>query len=49
MIFTLVERRRVDFDKLTQYDTVVAATTTLRSVFENYPARPAPYNDDCHR
>ena len=26
MLFTAVERRRVDFDKLTEYDTVVAAS-----------------------
>ena len=26
MLYTLVERRRVDFDKLTKYDTVVAIT-----------------------
>jgi hypothetical protein len=28
MLYTLVERRRVDFDKLTKYDTVVAASNT---------------------
>ena len=35
MIYTLVERRRVDFDKLTQYDTVVAATNNDAVFFEN--------------
>ena len=35
MLFTLVERRRVDFDKLTKYDTVVAITNDDPVFFEN--------------
>ena len=35
MIYTLVERRRVDFDKLTEYDTVVAASNNDAVFFEN--------------
>ena len=35
MLYTLVERRRVDFDKLTKYDTVVAITNDDTVFFEN--------------
>src|SRR3954462_2575059 len=35
MLYTLVERRRVDFDKLTRYDAVVAITNDDRRFFEN--------------
>jgi signal transduction histidine kinase len=35
MLYTLVERRRVDFDKLTKYDTVVAITNDDPVFFEN--------------
>jgi signal transduction histidine kinase len=35
MLYTLVERRRVDFDKLTKYDTVVAASNNDSVFFEN--------------
>src|SRR4051812_30027038 len=35
MLYTLVERRRVDFDKLTKYDAVVAITNDDRVFFEN--------------
>ena len=35
MLYTLVERRRVDFDKLTKYDTVVAASNNDVVFFEN--------------
>jgi signal transduction histidine kinase len=35
MLFTAIERRRVDFDKLTEYDTVVASTNTDYVFFEN--------------
>ena len=35
MLYTLVERRRVDFDKLTKYDTVVAASNNDAVFFEN--------------
>ncbi|WP_354266641.1 sensor histidine kinase [Bradyrhizobium sp. I1.7.5] len=35
MLYTLVERRRVDFDKLTKYDTVVAITNNDPAFFEN--------------
>jgi len=35
MLYTLVERRRVDFDKLTKYDTVVAITNDDPAFFEN--------------
>jgi len=35
MLFTLVERRRVDFSKLTEYDTVVAASNNDAVFFEN--------------
>jgi signal transduction histidine kinase len=35
MIYTLVERRRVDFSKLTEYDTVVAASNRDAAFFEN--------------
>ena len=35
MLFTAVERRRVDFDKLTEYDTVVAASNKEVLFFEN--------------
>jgi signal transduction histidine kinase len=35
MIYTLVERRRVDFEKLTKYDTVVAASNNDAVFFEN--------------
>jgi len=35
MVYTLVERRRVDFSKLTEYDTVVAASNRDAAFFEN--------------
>ena len=35
MLFTLVERRRVDFSKLTEYDTVVAGSNKEVLFFEN--------------
>jgi signal transduction histidine kinase len=35
MLFTAVERRRVDFDKLTEFDTVVAASNKEVLFFEN--------------
>src|SRR6478752_930811 len=35
MLFTAVERRRVAFDKLTEYDTVVAASNNVVLFFEN--------------
>src|SRR5215208_3553248 len=35
MLFTLVERRRVDFSKLTEYDTVVAGSNKDVLFFEN--------------
>ena len=35
MLFTAIERRRVDFDKLTEYDTVVAASNNDAVFFEN--------------
>jgi len=35
MLFTLVERRRVDFSKLTEYDTVVAGSNKDALFFEN--------------
>jgi len=35
MLYTLVERRRVDFNKLTKYDTVVAITNDDPAFFEN--------------
>ena len=35
MIYTLVERRRVDFARLTEYDTVVAASNNDAAFFEN--------------
>jgi signal transduction histidine kinase/ABC-type uncharacterized transport system substrate-binding protein len=35
MLFTAVERRRVDFSKLTEYDTVVAASNDDPVFFEN--------------
>src|SRR5579871_6056846 len=35
MLYTLVERRRVDFDRLTEYDAVVAASDDDRLFFEN--------------
>src|SRR6478736_7295927 len=35
MLYTLVERRRVDFDKLTKQDTVVAITNDDKVFFEN--------------
>ncbi len=35
MLFTAVERRRVAFDKLTEYDTVVAASNNDYAFFEN--------------
>ena len=35
MIYTLVERRRVDFARLTEYDTVVAASNNDVAFFEN--------------
>src|SRR6185295_3013023 len=35
ILFTLVERRRVDFSKLTEYDTVVAASNNDAVFFEN--------------
>src|SRR3954465_14803840 len=35
MLYTLVERRRVDFAKLTEYDTVVAASNNDAVFFEN--------------
>ena len=35
MLFTAVERRRVAFDKLTEYDTVVAASNDDYAFFEN--------------
>ena len=35
MLFTAVERRRVAFDKLTEYDTVVAASNNDSVFFEN--------------
>ena len=34
MIFTAVERRRVDFDKLTEYDAVVASSNNLADLIE---------------
>src|SRR6476660_10266026 len=35
MLFTAVERRRVAFDKLTEYDTVVAASNDDYAFFDN--------------
>ncbi|WP_245427556.1 sensor histidine kinase [Bradyrhizobium sp. MOS003] len=35
MVYTLVERRRVDFSNLTEYDTVVAASNNDAVFFEN--------------
>lgn len=35
MLFTLVERRRVDLDKLTEYDTVVAVANNDVAFFDN--------------
>ena len=35
MVFTAVERRRVDFQKLTEYDTVVASSNESPVFFEN--------------
>jgi signal transduction histidine kinase len=35
MLYTLIERRRVDFDKLTKYDTVVAITNDDTAFFDN--------------
>jgi signal transduction histidine kinase/ABC-type uncharacterized transport system substrate-binding protein len=35
MLFTAIERRRVDFDKLTEYDAVVAASNDDYAFFEN--------------
>ena len=35
MVFTAVERRRVDFEKLTEYDTVVASSNESPVFFEN--------------
>ena len=35
MVFTVVQERRVDFEKLTEYDTVVASSTDVSLFFEN--------------
>ena len=35
MVFTVVQERRVDFAKLTEYDTVVAGSTDVSRFFEN--------------
>jgi ABC-type uncharacterized transport system substrate-binding protein len=49
MVFTAVERRRVNFDKLTEYDAVVASSNDPIVFFENIFAGPAPYKDHCSR
>ena len=38
MLFTAVEARRVDYDKLTTDDTVVAAAHDFHASFENWCA-----------
>ena len=35
MVFTVVQERRVDFEKLTEYDTVVASSTDVGLFFES--------------
>ena len=48
MLFTAVEPRRVQYDELTEDDTVVAAATTFR-LFREHPARPTPDKDNRDR
>lgn len=43
MVFTAVERRRVNFDKLTEYDTVVASSNNLADILEKSVLHVLPH------
>ena len=50
MIVTAVDHRRVQYDKLTERDTVVPVTNDIPAGFRKYPAGFAPHKDhrDCN-
>jgi len=45
MVFTAVEQRRVQYEKLTENDTVVAVAHDFPAAFRQYPARLAPHKN----
>ena len=49
MLFTAIEQRRVDFDKLSEYDTVVASSNDDYAFFLRISCVYCPHNDHCHR
>ena len=49
MLFTAVEARRVQYEKLTHEDTVVAVSSRLSCLLREHPARLAPHKDNRSR